>query len=124
MSKEAGDEKKQEQPVVEASTPALEKKIESIDQPEKQPAEQVATPVEPLENKSAETAVEEFKPPNVNESLGKFKDYAPFIYNVGSRAFYGAAWGGLFGLVFFRSTRMKKFSVIYGAGFGLGMCAP
>jgi len=33
-------------------------------------------------------------------------------------------WGGAFGLVFFRSSSMRKFSVLYGAGFGLGMCAP
>ena len=43
---------------------------------------------------------------------------------MGSRAFYGAAWGGLFGLLFFKRGHMRKFSVIYGAGFGLGMCAP
>ena len=62
--------------------------------------------------------------PIVTESLSQFKDYAPFIYNVGSRAFYGAAWGGLFGLLLFKRGYMRKFSVLYGAGFGLGMCAP
>jgi len=36
----------------------------------------------------------------------------------------GVFWGALFGLVFFRTYRWRKFSAIYGAGFGLGMCAP
>ena len=36
----------------------------------------------------------------------------------------GAAWGGLFGLLIFRRRSMFKFSALYGAGFGIGMCAP
>jgi len=58
------------------------------------------------------------------ESISMIQDYSPFIYNVGSRALCGAAMGGVFGLVFFSRTSMRKASVLYGAGFGLGMCAP
>jgi len=60
----------------------------------------------------------------VAESLSTFKDYSPFIYGVGKRTLIGGAWGGVFGLIFFSSLKMRKMSVFYGAGFGLGMCAP
>ena len=43
---------------------------------------------------------------------------------MGYRAGTGALWGGFFGLICFRSFRWHKFSILYGAGFGLGMCAP
>ena len=84
-------------------------------------------PVESTTKQSAEDKASsslEHLAPSVKESMGKVKDYAPFLYNIGSRAFFGAAWGGLFGLLFFSKMRMRSFSVLYGAGFGLGMCAP
>lgn len=94
-------------------------------------AEKKAVPEKPAaeENKAAVSAPAAapqpgLQVPSFSEGLRSFQDYAPFIYNVGSRACYGAAWGGLFGLVFFRGASSRKFCVIYGAGFGLGMCAP
>ena len=48
-------------------------------------------------------------------------DTSPFLYTLGSRAAKGGAVGFFFGLVCFSSARMRKFSTLYGAGFGLGM---
>ena len=56
--------------------------------------------------------------------LKKVESYTPFLYGIGSRVVVGAAWGGAFGLLFFSSRFSRKFSLLYGAGFGLGMCAP
>ena len=60
----------------------------------------------------------------VNQGIVRFEEYSPFLFGVGKRALVGAAWGGAFGLVFFRRASWRKFSVLYGAGFGLGMSAP
>ena len=62
------------------------------------------------------------------KQLGQFrdqaKDYSPFLFGIGKRALVGAAWGGLFSLIVFRKRSLRKASVLYGAGFGLGMSAP
>ena len=60
----------------------------------------------------------------MKKGLASAKEYSPFLYGVGRRAMIGAAWGGLFGLLIFRRRSMFKFSALYGAGFGIGMCAP
>ena len=57
-------------------------------------------------------------------ALSSAKDYSPFLFGLGKRALVGAAWGGLFGFIVFRGKAWRKASVLYGAGFGLGMCAP
>ena len=82
--------------------------------------------VEPVvkEEEIKQTATAGFQMDSVWEGLGSFEAYSPFVYGVGKRAVVGAAWGGLFGLVFLRKASWRKFSVLYGAGFGLGMCAP
>lgn len=60
-----------------------------------------------------------------SKALSSLHDYSPFIYGVGKRAIVGGAWGAAFGIIFFRkSSHMRKFSTLYGVGFGLGMCAP
>ena len=60
----------------------------------------------------------------INSGLSNCQSYSPFLYGVGRRALVGAAWGGVFGLLFFSRTSWRKFSMLYGAGFGIGMCAP
>ena len=61
---------------------------------------------------------------NVAQMGAAFKDYSPFLASMCLRAGHGAFYGGLFGLIIFRRMRWGKFSALYGAGFGLGMCAP
>ena len=48
-------------------------------------------------------------------------DTSPFLYTLGARAAKGGACGLLFGMLCFSSHRMRKFSVLYGTGFGIGM---
>jgi hypothetical protein len=49
------------------------------------------------------------------------RESAPFIFDVGGRVLKGAVVGYLVGLVFFKSSRSRRFFFYYGAGFGLGM---
>ena len=60
----------------------------------------------------------------IDSGLSSCQSYSPFLYGVGRRALVGAAWGGAFGLLFFSRSSWRKFSMLYGAGFGIGMCAP
>ena len=48
-------------------------------------------------------------------------DATPFLYTLGARALKGGAFGLGFGLLCFSSRSMRRFSVLYGAGVGLGM---
>ena len=57
------------------------------------------------------------------DSMAQVKEFSPFLHTIGRRICVGALWGGVFGLVFFRSWKLRKFSFIYGAGFGFGMNA-
>ena len=48
-------------------------------------------------------------------------DTSPFLYTMGARAVKGGACGLAVGLLCFSSPKMRRFSVLYGAGFGIGM---
>ena len=48
-------------------------------------------------------------------------DTSPFLYTLGARAAKGGACGLFVGMICFSSPRMRRFSTLYGAGFGIGM---
>ena len=49
------------------------------------------------------------------------RDSFPFVWDLGSRVLKGAVIGGITGLLFFRTSSMRRFSLFYGMGVGLGM---
>ena len=49
------------------------------------------------------------------------RDTAPFIYDVSARTLKGAGIGLALGFLFFKGSKMRRFCIYYGAGFGLGM---
>ena len=49
------------------------------------------------------------------------RETAPFVWDLGSRVFKGAAIGYTVGLVFFKAPRARRFFMYYGAGLGIGM---
>ena len=81
-----------------------------------------------MADKETKSAKQDFSIESVQSqfkgALSQTKDYSPFLFGLGKRALVGAAWGGLFGFIVFRGKAWRKASVLYGAGFGLGMCAP
>ena len=49
------------------------------------------------------------------------KDGSPFLYGIGKSMAKGAGFGLVAGLFLTKSSKLRRVSMYYGAGFGLGM---
>jgi len=57
---------------------------------------------------------------DLHNILSASEDASPFFYHLAGRMGKGALVGLATGVLFFRSSSIRRCSVLYGAGFGLG----